>query len=434
MTRTASFLVLPILLVAACETPTEPPTFKPLEAPALTADLVQTGPGIWRESLGGGYARAVNANGDVAGNSGRLAFYWTEAEGFVSPPFPGWASNAFDIGDDGVLVGSLRKSISWGSASPMRWTPGDADATRLSTYYGQAYAVNEAGTVLGEIWVGNAWHVVTWDADGNVTDDMGTAMGFIPDASMNENGDVVFTSPAARIFVKWAGDATATYTGLTGLVAGINDAGQITGRHFLAGGGEEGFVLDRDGTYTVVPSFDAMYASEPMGINNQGHVVGTVNRQITPYSSAPVAFYWAPGCELIQLDGSALSGGTDVNEIGHVSGYTHHYGFTAVRWTIDLQEACIPIFGTPAEETAKLSDEVGALEESGVFSAGEANSLTAKLDAALNQLDRGNTTAAANQLGAFINAVEALVRSGRLDAAAGDALIVHAQAIIDAMA
>lgn len=61
---------------------------------------------------------------------------------------------------------------------------------------------------------------------------------------------------------------------------------------------------------------------------------------------------------------------------------------------------------------------------------GNAQSLHSKLDAAIESIAHGNRNAAANQLKAFIQQVEALVRSGRMPADAGDALIQEANAII----
>lgn len=71
-------------------------------------------------------------------------------------------------------------------------------------------------------------------------------------------------------------------------------------------------------------------------------------------------------------------------------------------------------------------DAVEALVEllvlDGKLSSGNANSLEAKLQAAAQQLDRGNRTAGANQLQAFLREVDALEQSGRLGAADAAAL------------
>lgn len=64
---------------------------------------------------------------------------------------------------------------------------------------------------------------------------------------------------------------------------------------------------------------------------------------------------------------------------------------------------------------------------------GQANALTTKLEEALTKLNRGDPTAAANQLNAFINQVQAFINSGRLSAAQGQPLIDEANNAIDLM-
>ena len=60
---------------------------------------------------------------------------------------------------------------------------------------------------------------------------------------------------------------------------------------------------------------------------------------------------------------------------------------------------------------------------------GERNSLIAKLNAASDAVNRGNVTAACNQLDAFINDVLAFRNSGRIAAATANGLISDAQAV-----
>jgi hypothetical protein len=64
------------------------------------------------------------------------------------------------------------------------------------------------------------------------------------------------------------------------------------------------------------------------------------------------------------------------------------------------------------------------------LNAGLKGSLTSKLGAAQRSLARGSSGAAINQLNAFINQVQALLLSGRLDRATAKGLIAAAQAII----
>lgn len=69
----------------------------------------------------------------------------------------------------------------------------------------------------------------------------------------------------------------------------------------------------------------------------------------------------------------------------------------------------------------------------GTLNAGQANSLLAKISAAQNQLGMGNTGAAANQLRALLNEVDAVVASGRLTSADAQPLQTMIAQIIDSL-
>ena len=70
--------------------------------------------------------------------------------------------------------------------------------------------------------------------------------------------------------------------------------------------------------------------------------------------------------------------------------------------------------------------DVAALNDSGALNKGQANALTAKLEAAIQQLAKGNNTSAANQLQAFINQVNAFVKSGILSETDAQSLLAAA--------
>ena len=94
----------------------------------------------------------------------------------------------------------------------------------------------------------------------------------------------------------------------------------------------------------------------------------------------------------------------------------------AVFWTVYVGD-------TPADFVEYLAQAVAALD----LAQGVENSLNAKLNAAYKKLTDGNDkndVAAINELGAFINAVEAQ-RGKKIAEADADALIAPAQAIID---
>jgi PKD repeat protein len=79
---------------------------------------------------------------------------------------------------------------------------------------------------------------------------------------------------------------------------------------------------------------------------------------------------------------------------------------------------------TPLQGLAPAAGMIQELISDGRIDSGNGNSLSSKLDAAQRQLTRGGSTAAANQLSALLNEIDAMVRSGRLSA--GDAATLRA--------
>ena len=88
----------------------------------------------------------------------------------------------------------------------------------------------------------------------------------------------------------------------------------------------------------------------------------------------------------------------------------------------------------PGQAIQALINNVEALVAQGVLNAGQGNALSSKLRAALQQLERGNARAAANQINAFINQVDALIRSRRLSPQQGQLLIDAAMNILGLIA
>jgi probable HAF family extracellular repeat protein len=86
----------------------------------------------------------------------------------------------------------------------------------------------------------------------------------------------------------------------------------------------------------------------------------------------------------------------------------------------------------PREGIAGLIEQVQALVP-GSLNRGQGNALTAKLEAAIRQLDRGNIATAINQLESFLNQVNALIRSGSLSPTEGQSLLDAANAILIAL-
>ncbi|HEV8130493.1 MAG TPA: fibronectin type III domain-containing protein [Acidobacteriota bacterium] len=88
---------------------------------------------------------------------------------------------------------------------------------------------------------------------------------------------------------------------------------------------------------------------------------------------------------------------------------------------------------TAQQAIQQLITAVNGLVSAGALNAGQANALIASLQAALRQLNAGNTTAAGNELRAFINHVDAYVQAGILSATQGQALRNQAQGTVECL-
>src|SRR4051812_39008275 len=86
------------------------------------------------------------------------------------------------------------------------------------------------------------------------------------------------------------------------------------------------------------------------------------------------------------------------------------------------------------EQIQLLIQDVNNLVASGALSSGRGNALTAKLDAALHQAQKGNSIPAANQLAAFVTQVTVFASQGFLPQDAAQALTANAALAIAGLA
>ncbi len=128
-------------------------------------------------------------------------------------------------------------------------------------------------------------------------------------------------------------------------------------------------------------------------------------------------------------DGSVATGVTSSHVFGRSGSFvvtltaTDAWGWpSAVSHTVTIV--------TPLDGVAALADQVGGL---GTLDKGALNSLGAKLNAATASCRRDGTPACANQVGAFVNEVEALVNSGRLGSDAAAPILAYAELLIDSL-
>jgi type VI protein secretion system component Hcp len=102
-------------------------------------------------------------------------------------------------------------------------------------------------------------------------------------------------------------------------------------------------------------------------------------------------------------------------------------GLTSANYDIQFVSGTLTVLSF-AEATGNLSEQVNAAE----FSHGRGNALDSSLRAAIASFQRGNTTAAVNQLQAFENKVRAQ-RGKSIDPALADELLAAAERIIEAV-
>ncbi|HSJ74576.1 MAG TPA: PKD domain-containing protein, partial [Gemmatimonadales bacterium] len=137
-----------------------------------------------------------------------------------------------------------------------------------------------------------------------------------------------------------------------------------------------------------------------------------------PDSWTATVNYGEGGTHALALSGSSFS-------IGHT--YASAGDFTVTVTVSDDDGG--------AESSSATVHVLTPLQGIGVLAGmdGIIHPLLAKLDAAKASLDRGNETPALNQLGAFLNQVNALVQSGQMTAAQGAELTAYCNRIIAAI-
>ena len=92
--------------------------------------------------------------------------------------------------------------------------------------------------------------------------------------------------------------------------------------------------------------------------------------------------------------------------------------------------ACCRLCTNPGPGIKILIEDVDKLVDAGTLNPGQGNALSVKLEGVLKKLESGNTKAASNQLGAFINQVNAMITSGILASEEGQPLIDLAQRVM----
>lgn len=377
-------------------------------------------PVIWRaggpEALTDklGEALALNDAGQAVGVSlcdGSCwdAVMWSEGnERAIFPAADAIPSVATDIDNNGIVVGiwGIGRSKEY-PAFAWRWAGKDVE--RLADFLApHVYQVHNAasGEIVASLWPGDdkpgSVQTLLLGVDGSVQDIGSLGKGQTWAYDINSAGQIVGTSVAAggelHAFV-WEAGRMTELVGLGGsfsIAYGINEKGYIVGMSTTAGDNARHPVIWVEGTTVDLGVLQDNEISVATGINENGLVVGTSYSRCTP---VPIVYPPYPREPDPTCFGLA----------------------TATSWSVTV----VP--PTPAELTSRLEEAVAGLDDAGVATPQVVGALSATLDAATTKLNAGKRTAAAGILGAFINQLEAFVRSGRLSAEAAAELIEAAQ-------
>jgi hypothetical protein len=141
--------------------------------------------------------------------------------------------------------------------------------------------------------------------------------------------------------------------------------------------------------------------------------------QLNAVASVPGTFAYTPAA------GNISSVGTQTLHAVFAPIDTTNYNTASKDVTINVL--------TSVQKIQQMNSNVQSFVTSGVLNKGQGNSLIVKLNAAMKNLNAGNTQAATNELNAFINEINADIKTGKISSAQGNALIDSANSVINAI-
>jgi probable HAF family extracellular repeat protein len=453
-------LVLALVAVGfvACENPSEParPAESPGPVPAATLLACPAG-GITITDLGilpgdqWSEARGINNAGEVVGLSGSVgfgsshAFLWTASAGMRDLGLPPGGEpgvevglEAADINDEGLITGTTFSDASSNDLHAFVWTESGGfqflgHLPGRFYFFSVANAINDRGEVVGFSGADfGDFAAFIWSQAAGIR-----PLGALPDgtgilrAQAINNDGVVVVNPEFEppgVFL-WTAESGFRAIGLPpgadfASGTGINDHTKVVGSSGQFGGGSTAFLWTEEDGFLDLGALPGFPRSGATDINLSGKVVGFAS---TGTGESGRGFVWTAAAgmqDLGTLPGGNLSRASAINNSGDVVGMSHNSEGArhAVLWT--------PGASTPASQIEGLMARVEDLVESGELEERNASPLLTKLHRAHKALLDGKpTTAVRRKLGAFINQVNALVRSRRLSGGRGEELVAAARCI-----
>jgi hypothetical protein len=345
------WIAIAVLALYGCRDAPSPPSALAIHdqrAAANASVTVLTG-------LDGVTPTAINDSDEVVGNtSDNAAFSWTASAGMKMLSTAGATlTNAFDVNDNGIIVGaignvdSVRAAV-WLPSGSVRALQSPADSTLLEPQFScVAYGVNLYGAIAGSCEALSLYYFPTtfnWHGPANdqspnaggqysgVSDD-----GWLAGASRSDN----FNQPGAFI-VSPTGDLIRLRTHGGG-ISPISSVAAIT-RHGWAAGTDSAAgcvqaVAWLSAPQQQYPEFRMGTCGAATGLTNDWYVVGTgTDAAQTPTSQW--AFVWYPGAGLERLPGLGTTGeystAIAINSQHHILGQITSNGVThTVIWKMN---------------------------------------------------------------------------------------------------
>ena len=225
----------------------------------------------------------------------------------------------------------LKENIAGLCAALLLWAPAayaaplySITALPPSTF---AYAINNAGQVVGEFAAGAEGRAFSWS--GGVLTELGAAGASSTARAISSNGLVAgYTAfgDASRAFVR-NGSATTvlgTLGGDSSFGLGVNASGQVVGQANNAAGEFRGFI-QTGGEMRDLGTLGGAFALAA-GINNAGQVVGEASLDLEFNPTVHAFIYENGAMRDIGTLGGRQSSAAAISEAGHVTGFSFTAG------------------------------------------------------------------------------------------------------------